>query len=160
VVHLACHGLFATDQNWANPLKSGLLLGDGYQERVQRNEPIPDDCLLTAQELFGLNLNADLVTLRACSSGRTHVQAGDELVGLSRAFLYGGTPSLLVSLWNVNTKSSYSLLEAFYQKWLQGAGMPKWKALQQAQHALLYHEDERYHHPYHWAPFVLIGDWI
>ena len=102
----------------------------------------------------------DLVTLAACSTGRAHVDAGDDLLGLSRAWLYAGAPSLLVSLWNVNTRSSHRLLSVFYRQWLE-ARQPKWRALQLAQQTLLQDADHpEYRHPYHWAPFVLIGDWV
>jgi CHAT domain-containing protein len=118
---------------------------------------------LTAREIFDLRLNnTDIVTLRACSSGRSLVTAGDELIGLSRAFLYAGTPSLIVTLWNVYIQSSYKLLKEFYRLWLDKSNpMPKWKALQLAQIALLKDPDtEKFHHPYHWAPIILIGDWL
>jgi CHAT domain-containing protein len=165
VIHLSCHGIFASDRGWKDPLQSGLLLADGRRSRVEserlRKQPEEfRDCLLTARDIYNLRLEADLVTLGACSTGRAQVEAGDDLLGLSRAWLYAGTPSLLASLWNVNTKSSHRLLQVFYQQWL-GAGQPKWRALQLAQHALLKDADNaEYQHPYHWAPFVLIGDWI
>jgi CHAT domain-containing protein len=165
VIHLSCHGIFASDFGWKDPLQSGLLLADGRQSRIEserlREQPEDfSDCLLTAREIYNLRLEADLVTLGACSTGRAQVEAGDDLMGLSRAWLYAGTPSLLVSLWNVNTKSSHRLLQVFYQKWLE-AGQPKWRALQLAQQALLRDTNNaEYQHPYHWASFVLIGDWI
>jgi CHAT domain-containing protein len=165
VIHLTCHGLFASDCGWKHPLQSAILLADGRRSRVeaQRLRDYPEefrDCLLTASEILGLSLNADIVTLRACSSGRAQVAAGDDLLGMSHAWLYAGTPSLLVSLWNVNTGSSHRLLRVFYQRWLKD-GEPKWQALRAAQRALLHDPENLPHgHPYHWAPFVLIGDWI
>ena len=96
------------------------------------------------------------MTLRACSSGRAEVGSGDELLGLTRAFLYAGTPSLLVSLWNVHKKSSQLLLDDFYRR-SDDEATPKWRALQLAQQQLLSEPD--HDHPYHWAPFVLVGDW-
>lgn len=165
VIHLTCHGLFASDCGWKHPLQSAILLADGSRSRVepQRLRDHPEefrDCLLTASEILGLSLNADLVTLRACSSGRAEVAAGDDLLGLGRAWLYAGTPSLLVSLWNVNTTSSHRLLRVFYQRWLKGCE-PKWQALRAAQRSLIHDAENSPHaHPYHWAPFVLIGDWI
>lgn len=165
ITHFGCHGIFLAE---GDPLDSGLLLSDGrsdisiasvnnmsYQERT--------NFFLTAREIFDLRLdNTDLVALRACSSGRSMVTPGDELIGLSRAFLYAGTPSLIVTLWNVYIQSSYKLLKEFYRLWLdQSNPLPKWKALQLAQIALLKDIDtERFHHPYHWAPIILIGDWL
>jgi CHAT domain-containing protein len=164
VIHLTAHGFLASDQGWKHPLESGVLLGDGQRTRVDpgRLREHPEefgDALLTAREVFGLSVDADLVTLRACSTGRNEVSDGDDLLGLGRAWLYAGTPSLLVSLWNVNTESSLRLLRVFYERWL-GAGEPKWRAVWSAQRALLQDADHpEYRHPYHWAPFVLIGDW-
>jgi CHAT domain-containing protein len=165
VIHLSCHGIFASDPGWQDPLQSGLLLADGRRSRVEKERlwKHPEefrDCLLTARETYNLRLEADLVTLGACSTGRAQVEAGDDLLGLSRAWLYAGTPSLLVSLWNVDTKSSHRLLQVFYQQWLE-AGQPKWRALQLAQQALLKDADNaEYQHPFHWAPFLVIGDWV
>jgi CHAT domain-containing protein len=165
VVHLSCHGIFAHDAGWKDPLHSGILLADGQRSRIEREDlgANPQDfanCLLTAREIYNLSLKSDLVTLGACSTGRAQVEAGDDLLGLSRAWLYAGTPSVLLSLWNVNTQSSHRLLQVFYQQWLE-AGQPKWRALQVAQQALR-DDDVNLHlrHPYHWAPFVLIGDWV
>jgi CHAT domain-containing protein len=165
VIHLSCHGIFASDCEWKHPLQSGVLLSDGRRTRIEserlRTHPEEfQDCLLTAREIYNLRLKADLVTLGACSTGRAHVEAGDDLMGLSRAWLYAGTPALLVSLWNVDTMSSHRFLQDFYQQWLE-AGEPKWRALQLAQKSLINDSDNpEYRHPYHWAPFVLIGDWI
>jgi hypothetical protein len=132
LLHLACHGLFRGD----NPLFSALRLGDGW---------------LTVAEAAELELGAGLVTLSACESGRSRVVEGDELLGLTRAFLGSGATSLIVSLWLVNDASTAQLMEEFY-RCLQ-AGQSKAAALRAAQRALLAKET----HPYYWAPFVLVG---
>lgn len=164
VVHLACHGFFGEDAGSGDPLDSGLLVSDGQNSLSLQNLPSLDanqraPFFLTAREAFDLPLCADLVTLRACSSGRSALRSGDELLGLTRAFLYAGAPSLLVSLWNVNKHSSQLLLGEFYRLWLDpNEPLPKWRALQEAQRKLL--SDARFAHPYHWAPFILLGDWV
>jgi len=132
LLHLACHGLFRAD----NPLFSALRLGDGW---------------LTVAETAELELEAGLVTLSACESGRSRVVEGDELLGLARAFLGSGARSLLVSLWLVNDASTAQLMEEFY-RCLQ-AGQSKATALRAAQRSLLATKS----HPYYWAPFVLVG---
>lgn len=63
-----------------------------------------------------LRLNADLVCLSACETGQSHVMQGDELVGLTRAFLYAGTPSVMVSQWVVDELSTRLLIERFYEE--------------------------------------------
>jgi CHAT domain-containing protein len=165
LVHLACHGLFGLDST-GGMLDSGLLLSDNGNPCTLQNfhnltpvQRVP--YFLSTREVFALNISADLVTLRACSSGRSSLKSGDELIGLTRAFMYAGASSLLVSLWDVNILSSQLLLETFYRFWLEhNPPMPKWQALQNAQIALLQSPELTYHHPYHWAPFVLIGDWL
>jgi CHAT domain len=164
IVHLACHGVFA--ESLEDPMDaSGLLLSDGQARPVLgpylgggQQPDRSDRHLLSARDVLGLSLRAELVTLRACSSGRTAQATGDELLGLIRAFLHAGTPSLLASLWNVNKSSSRQLLEHFYRAWLADAAVPKWRALQTAQQEL--RQIPEYDHPFHWAPFVLVGDWL
>lgn len=144
VIHLACHGEFHDRQ----PLQSGLLLADGGG----------DDGRLQVHEIFSMNLrNASLVTLSACETALGTISTGDDMVGLSRAFIYAGTPSLIASMWEVDDQSTAILMTRFYENW-QNKGMTKPEALRQAQLSLKAMPD--YCHPYHWAAFVLIGDWM
>jgi CHAT domain-containing protein len=104
-----------------------------------------------------MELNASLVTLSACQTGISVVGGGDELVGFSRAFLYAGAASLLMSLWRVEDQATARLMDRFYRDLLDG--QRKSAALRQAQVALLRGEEGvRFRHPYFWAPFFLIGD--
>ncbi|MEJ2555937.1 MAG: CHAT domain-containing protein [Anaerolineae bacterium] len=138
IVHLATHGEFRPDA----PLFSTLHLADGP---------------LTTTDVFNLELNASLVTLSACQSGASAVEGGDELVGFSRAFLYAGAASLLMTWWRVEDHSTACLMDRFYRAILAGQRKPA--ALGQAQLALLRGEEgKRYRHPYFWAPFFLVGD--
>lgn len=166
LVHLACHGLFSDEDAGGDPLDSGLLVSDGETalSLAAASRMSPAERLshfITAREILGLQLSAGLVTLRACSSGRAEIRSGDELLGLTRALLYAGAPSLIVSLWNVNKLSSRRLLDEFYRLWLSTEDpLPKWQALQQAQISLLRSPQDDYSHPYHWAAFTLVGDWL
>ncbi len=121
-LHLACHGRF--NPTW--PMASYLNLADG-----------PLD---VADLLYHLRLNADLVSLSACETGRNHVLRGDEMVGLTRAFLYAGTPSVVVSHWVVDELATRLLMERFYQELIaqpaQLDGTTKAKALNKAQNAI------------------------
>lgn len=143
VLHFASHGEF----NDRQPMLSGLLLcaderNDGY---------------LQVHETFGLNLqNANLVILSACETAQAQIRGGDDLVGLSRGFIYAGTPSLLASLWPVEDRSTALLMEHFYRNW-RARKMSKAAALQKAQQAV--RAMPAYAHPFFWAPFILIGDW-
>jgi CHAT domain-containing protein len=132
VLHLACHGLFRSD----NPMFSSLKLHDGW---------------LTAADVMQLDLAGALVTLSACESGRSEVFAGDELIGLTRAFLGVGASTLVVSLWLVQDEATASLMDKYYERLREGVGPAQ--ALRAAQLAI---KDE-HPHPYYWAPFVLVG---
>jgi CHAT domain-containing protein len=138
VLHLAAHGDFRAD----NPLFSGLSLADGW---------------LTTLDIFNLQLGASLVCLSACQTGRSVVAGGDELLGLMRAFLYAGTPSLVLSFWAVEDRSTARLMETFYG--CLAEGQSKGAALMVAQREYVEGAaDGEAVHPYFWAPFFLVGD--
>jgi CHAT domain-containing protein len=132
LIHIATHGRFRQD----NPMFSGIRLGDAY---------------LNLYDLYQLKLNAELVTLSGCATGMNVVTPGDELLGLVRGLLYAGAHSLLLSLWDVHDQSTTDFMACFYRRFQDGGS--KASALQGAMIELR----ERYPHPYHWAPFALIG---
>ncbi len=132
-VHIATHGLFRQD----NPMFSSMRLGDSR---------------LSLLDLYSLNLSSELVTLSGCSTGINAVVGGDELLGLVRGLLYAGTRAVLVSLWDVDDRSTTDFMKSFYGHMKIGANMAH--ALQQAMRELR----TNYPHPYFWAPFVLIGN--
>jgi CHAT domain-containing protein/Tfp pilus assembly protein PilF len=148
LLHLATHSYF----NKLNPLLSGLEL-----ESDEDN-----DGQLELFEILGLQLDADLVTLSACQTGLASgyfaaVPAGDDFVGLTRAFLYAGSTSVLATLWEVDDASTLDLMKNFYGGLTQAAtSEDKASALAQAQRAFL--SSDNYNHPYFWAPFVLVGE--
>lgn len=132
VLHLACHGMFRSD----NAMFSSLKLYDGW---------------LTAADTMALDLDGALVTLSACESGRNEVFAGDEVIGLTRAFLGAGVATLVASLWLVQDETTARLMARWYEYLHEGVGRAA--ALRKAQLALR----EECSHPYYWAPFILIG---
>jgi len=136
IVHFATHGDFRND----NPLFSGLALDDGW---------------LTTLDIFNLRLQASLVTLSACQTGRHVIGGGDELLGLMRAFLYAGAQSLVATLWSVEDQSTATLMGLFYTQLMAGA--TKGDALRHAQLAFLA-AGSRQAHPFFWAPFFLVGN--
>ncbi|HWE60963.1 MAG TPA: CHAT domain-containing protein [Chloroflexota bacterium] len=137
-LHLATHGTFRPDE----PLFSAVELADGP---------------LTTLEVFDLDLSCSLVTLSACETALGRSGAGDEVMGLSRAFLYAGGSSLLLSLWKVDDHSTAQLMQVFYQALAQGHS--KARALREAQCALIHQEagGVDLSAPFFWAPFQLIG---
>jgi len=171
-IHFATHGLL----NEERPQYSGLILtlprggeapapasknsgppvpqaSDGAPQSAIRN-PQLEDGLLQVYEVFNLKLNADLVVLSACETGLGKEVKGEGLIGLTHAFLYARTPSVLVSLWNVQDRSTADVMVKFYQQ--LDRGQDKTEALRQAKLKLI--QNSRYAHPYYWAPFILIGE--
>jgi CHAT domain-containing protein len=157
VIHFATHAIVHDE----DPVGSYLALGrdgDGSES----------DGVLSASEIYGLNLHADLVVLSACRSGGARV-TGDGIATFARAFIYAGTPSLVVSLWDVADEPVNRLVPAFYRSWLAGAS--KARSLRGAQLRFLSElraGTDRVttragvvtlpEHPLFWAGFVLIGE--
>jgi CHAT domain-containing protein/tetratricopeptide (TPR) repeat protein len=142
LVHFSTHGYI----DEARPRFSGLVLS------LTANNPQAEDGLLSAYEIFNLKLNADLVVLSACDTGLGKEIRGEGLMSLMRAFMYAGTSSVVVSLWNVNDESASDLMVRFYRH-LKKDGMSKSEALRQAQLETIH--DNGF--PFFWAPFVLVG---
>ena len=144
VLHLATYGVL----NKPNPLFSFVELapGGGYDGRLEVNE------------IFGLSLSADLVVLSACQTGLgsgtlADVPAGDDWVGLTRAFLHAGAASVVATLWPVEDRPTAGLMARFYEAYSTG-GDPV-RALAAAQRAAL--DDPATARPFAWAGFVAVG---
>jgi CHAT domain-containing protein len=145
VVHLATHGLL----EYGRPEDSGVRDTPGA---IALAPTATEDGLLTATEIFNLKLNAELVVLSACDTGRGRI-SGDGIQGLSRSLIIAGTPSVIVSLWSVPDAPTASLMTEFYRQW-QREGLDKAQALRQA---ML--QTKAYHpNPRDWAAFTLIGE--
>ncbi|MFH2219462.1 MAG: tetratricopeptide repeat protein [Pseudomonadota bacterium] len=138
IIHLASHGEF----NTVNPLFSSIKLSKGSE----------GDGNLEAAEVFGLKINADLVVLSACQTGLGKVTAGDDVIGLNRAFFYAGTHTLVSSLWRVSDISTAVLIKAFYRQYVLHN---KAKSLR----AAMLHVKQQYPHPGYWGAFTLVGDY-
>jgi CHAT domain-containing protein len=134
-VHVATHGRFRQD----NPMFSSISLGDSH---------------LNLFDLYQLNLPCELVTLSGCGTGLNMVVGGDELLGLVRGLLYAGAQGVLVTLWDVNDRSTAEFMKLFYQA--LKANKNKAQAVQEAMAEIRRH----YAHPYYWAPFVLVGKYL
>jgi CHAT domain-containing protein len=125
ILHFACYSHF--DGN--HPLKSGITLAP---EPIHNETRLDDPrWILTAEEIFGLQLRADLVTISSDFSGAGEFLAGEGLIGLSRALFYAGTPSMVVALMPVDDISTEPLMVSFYERLKQGD--TKIEALQKAQ---------------------------
>ena len=174
IIHFATHAELSED----DPLASAILLAKDDKE----------DGRLEVREIFGMDLKASLIVLSACETGLGKLSSGDELVGLTRAFIYAGTPSVVASLWKVEDSSTAALMASFYKNLKT---MSKVESLRQAQLQLIRGQASSdllarrgiggvgklgeapganpqspisipasipTSHPYFWAPFILVGD--
>jgi CHAT domain-containing protein len=132
IVHLAAHGEARLD----NPVFAHIALADGQ---------------LTTADVFALRMDGALVTLSACETGRSTVVGGDEVVGLSRGFLFAGASTLVQSLWRVDDAATARLMRCFYSQLYRGEAPGA--ALRTAQRTFI----EQGAHPYAWAPFEIVG---
>jgi CHAT domain-containing protein len=146
VVHIATHGLLDAER----PQFTGVVLslvgnktGDGF---------------LRTDEIFNLRMGAPLVMLSACETGLGKEKRGEGVIGLTRAFIYAGAPTVGVSLWSVADKSTAELMTDFYRRYFS-ADKPTSAAgaMRDAQVAMI--SGKKYSAPFYWAPFVIVGEW-
>ncbi|MEA5464592.1 CHAT domain-containing protein [Leptothoe sp. PORK10 BA2] len=143
-IHLATHGLLG----YGDPQSSGVLDLPGAVALAAGNG---EDGLLTAAEIIQMDLQAELAILSACDTGRGRI-TGDGVVGLSRALMTAGVPSVMVSLWAVPDQPTAELMTAFYEQLQRGE--TKAQALRQAMLlTMAQHPDPR-----NWAAFTLMGE--
>ena len=138
VIHIASHGEFDP----VNPLFSAIRLTKDSKA----------DGKLQAEEIFGLDIRADLVVLSACQTGLGDVRSGDDVVGMNRAFIFAGTHSLMSSLWRVSDVSTAIMMKQFYRNFMTYG---KAESLSRA----MQHVKNRYPHPGYWGAFNLTGDY-
>jgi len=133
MVHFSTHGVLS---GRAKGRFSGLIAFDGYIYII---------------DVFNWNLNADMVVLSACQTGMGKLFEGDDMVGLSRAFLQAGSDNLVATLWNVQDKATQLFMVDFYREILSGKS--KADALREAQLKLM----KTYPHPFYWSTYIIFG---
>jgi CHAT domain-containing protein len=138
-IHLATHGLLDN------------LEQDGIPGTIALAPSGEDNGLLSANEVLGMNLKADLVVLSACETGRGKI-TGDGVIGLPRAFISAGTPSIVVSLWRVSDESTAFFMPEFYRQ--LNVHNNKAKALREAMLKTM----KEYPETKDWSAFLLIGE--
>jgi len=145
VVHIATHGLL----NVERPQFTGVVLS------LVGNKTA--DGFLRTDEIFNLKMGAPLVMLSACETGLGKEKRGEGVIGLTRAFMYAGAPTVGVSLWSVADRSTAELMTDFYKRLLGPDPRPASSAMRDAQLAMI--AGKKYSAPFYWAPFVLVGEW-
>ncbi|MEG4939571.1 CHAT domain-containing tetratricopeptide repeat protein [Microcoleus sp. F4-D5] len=139
IIHLATHGLLHEVKRRDMPGALALAPSEN------------DDGWLTSSEILDLKLNAELVVLSACNTGRGTV-TGDGVIGLSRSLITAGVPSILASLWYVPDAPTAELMAEFYRQLQQNPN--KAQALRQAMLITM----KKHPDPRDWAAFTLIGE--
>ncbi len=133
VIYLATHAFHRRD----NPMFSSIQLGTSE---------------LYLFDIYNLRLNAELVVLSGCGTGLGLVEDRDELVGMTRGLLYAGARSALATLWDVKDDSTGLFMRSFFSHLKEGSTKPQ--ALREAMAEVR----TTHPHPYHWAPYVLVGN--
>ncbi len=146
IVHFATHGLL----NGEHPELSGIVLS------LVNEQGQAVDGFLRLNEIYNLNLSADLVVLSACQTALGKEVRGEGLVGLTRGFMYAGSPRVVASLWKVDDVATAELMKLFYQKMLQEKMRPA-AALRAAKVEM--RQQKRWSAPFYWAAFELQGEW-
>ena len=145
IVHIATHGLLDVER----PQFTGVVLS------LVGNKTA--DGFLRTDEIFNLKMHPALVMLSACETGLGKEKRGEGVIGLTRAFMYAGAPTVGVSLWSVADKSTADLMADFYKRLLSPGSHPPVAAMRDAQLAMI--SGKKYSAPFYWAPFVLVGEW-
>jgi CHAT domain-containing protein/Tfp pilus assembly protein PilF len=138
-IHFATHAFI----NERYPALSGIALHPGSG----------DDGIVYLNEIYNLQMNADLVVLGACDTGLGELHRGEGIIGFTRAFFYAGASNLVVSMWKVNDQPTAHLMIDFYRHIRNGEDYSS--ALRNAKLNLISHPE--YAAPRNWAAFVLMG---
>jgi CHAT domain-containing protein/tetratricopeptide (TPR) repeat protein len=148
IIHFATHAMIDEEM----PRRSVVILSPDAKEGT--------DGVLQMHEIWNLNLNAQLVVLSACQTGLGKLVSGEGMISLMRAFFYAGAKNVVVSLWNVDDKSTADLMKNFYVHMKSGHSQSE--SLRQAKLDMIRTAKSgsgyaAYKDPYYWAPFVLVG---
>jgi CHAT domain-containing protein len=146
IVHFATHGMIDAQ----TPALSGLVLSRVGEDGQAR------EGFLSLNDVYNLQLGADLVVLSGCETALGREIRGEGLVGLTQGFFYAGAARVVASLWRVQDRATAELMGRFYAAMLREGKTPA-AALREAQLAV--RRERRWRDPYYWSAFVLQGDW-
>jgi CHAT domain-containing protein len=144
LLHLAMHTVIDNH----NPMFSKLIFSPGADSL--------NDGLLNTHEIFGLDLKARMVVLSACSTGEGDISTGEGVMSLARGFVYAGSPSLVMTLWEVEDRSGIVLMKNFYLNLLKGMNKPQ--ALRKAKIDFIREMKPENTHPFFWSSYVVLGN--
>lgn len=144
IIHLAMH----TVLNEKDPMNSRMIFS-------KVNDSMEDPYLST-YEIYGIPLNAKMVVLSSCYTGSGALSAGEGVLSLARGFIFAGSKSVIMSLWEVDDRSGTDIIKLFYKN--LKAGNTKSKSLKKARIKYLENADDLRSHPYFWSTLVIYGD--
>jgi CHAT domain-containing protein/Tfp pilus assembly protein PilF len=147
-VHFATHGILGLDTGQPPALVLSLIGNDGKRDE----DGGINDGFLRLDEVTRLQLNADLVVLSACETGKGRLYAGEGVTGLARAFLYAGSRGVVCSLWAVDDRETATFMAQLY------SGLKDGQAAADALRAAKLEMIRANKAPVYWAPFILIGE--
>jgi CHAT domain-containing protein len=146
IIHFATHALLHN----SHPELSGIVLS--LVDQTGRKQ----DGFLRLNEIYNLNLAADLVVLSACQTALGKETRGEGLIGLTRGFMYAGVPRVVATLWRINDRATAEFMRYFYEAMLNQHEPPS-KALRTAQIRMW--ETNKSAIPHYWSAFILQGEW-
>jgi CHAT domain-containing protein len=144
IVHLSMHTIL----NDRYPMSSKMIFS-------HENDP-PNDGSLNTWEIYGIPLKSKMVVLSSCNTGCGKMHSGEGIMSLARGFIYSGSESVVMSLWEVNDKSGTDIMEMFY-RYLKG-GRKKSDALRKARIEFLKNANQLQSHPYFWSTLIVYGN--
>jgi CHAT domain-containing protein len=144
IIHLAMHTLL----NDKDPMYSTLLFS--------QNKDSLNDGYLKTYEIYGIPLKAKMVVLSACNTGSGQFATGEGIISLARGFIYSGSQSVIMSMWEIEDRSGTDVVKAFYKNLKKG--MTKSVALHKARKDYLKNADLLRSHPYFWSTLVVYGN--
>lgn len=166
-IHMATHGIIDEE----HPNRSGLALSAVGEITPSSKE----DGLLRTSEIFGMDINSDMVVLSACNTGLGKTVDGEGMLGMQRSFFYAGTSTVVASLWNVYDRSTAVFMNEFYKSLINSDAEESWttsllrwigwdesvpfgqkaSAMREAKLQMIKHP--LFNHPIYWAPFIVVG---
>ena len=147
IIHIAAHG---------EPNRGEIILAPNtYHDQPCSPVAKPESFLLTQEDITGISVQARLVVLCCCYTGRGKVSS-EGVIGIARSFLAAGARSVLATLWPINDWATIELMKKFYEELFQET--PVCEALRRAKNFLLEHENKNFQSIGMWAPFTIYGE--
>jgi CHAT domain-containing protein/tetratricopeptide (TPR) repeat protein len=144
IIHLAMHTIL----NDRDPMYSTLIFSNG--------KDTTNDRYLKTYEIYSIPLRAKMVTLSSCNTGAGHLYSGEGIISLARGFMYSGSESVVMAMWEIEDKSGTEIVKRFYENLKKGNS--KSMALKKARLSFLKESDQLRSHPYYWAALVVYGN--